>query len=73
MLPSRLWPSLFIPLFLSLVSAQSPVQTLFPAAIPLAVKNPYMSVWQESVTSSGPLSNNWPQFWNMKVSLLPHV
>ena len=72
MLPSTFHLSL-LPLFISLVRAQGPVQTLFPAAIPLAVKTPYLSTWYESVNNSGPLSINWPQFWTMMVSLLLSV
>ncbi|PIL35870.1 hypothetical protein GSI_01530 [Ganoderma sinense ZZ0214-1] len=68
MLPSKLWPFLFVSP-LCLVSAQGPVQTLFPAAVPLAVKTPYMSVWYKSVANSAPLSNNSPQFWNMAATM----
>ncbi|KAI1795670.1 hypothetical protein LXA43DRAFT_1058371 [Ganoderma leucocontextum] len=65
MLPPTLWSFLFLLGFSSIVCAQGPVQTLFPAAIPLAVKHPYMSVWYESLNNSTPLSNSWPLFWNL--------
>ncbi|KAM5540207.1 hypothetical protein V8D89_006026 [Ganoderma adspersum] len=67
MLPSTLWSFLFFSSLRlsSLVRAQGPVQTLFPAAIPLAVKSPYMSVWYQSLNTSGPLSNSWPFFWGL--------
>ncbi|KAI1795669.1 hypothetical protein LXA43DRAFT_991614 [Ganoderma leucocontextum] len=65
MLPSTLWSFLFLSGLSSLVRAQGPVQTLFPAAIPLAVKHPYMSVWYGSLNNSNSLSNSWPLFWNL--------
>ena len=60
--------SLFFPALFSLVRAQGTGQTLFPAAIPLAVKTPYLNTWYESVNTSAPLSNSYPQFWTMNVS-----
>ncbi|KAI1793781.1 hypothetical protein LXA43DRAFT_1122215 [Ganoderma leucocontextum] len=63
MLPSALWSLLFLSVFSSLVRAQRPVQTLFPGAIPLAVKTPYMSVWYEGLNTSASLSNYWPLVW----------
>ena len=68
MMCPNLWPSLFFPVFFSLVFAQGPVQTLFPAAIPLAVKAPYLNTWYASLNNSAPLSNSWPQFWTLTVS-----
>ena len=68
MMCPNLWPSLFFPVFFSLVFAQGPVQTLFPAAIPLAVKTPYLNTWYASLNNSAPLSNSWPQFWTLTVS-----
>ena len=65
MLLSPLWAFLFLPAFSSLVGAQGPLQTLFPAAIPLAVKTPYMNVWYDSGNKSGPLSQSWPLVWNL--------
>ncbi|KAI1795667.1 hypothetical protein LXA43DRAFT_731775 [Ganoderma leucocontextum] len=67
MLPSTLWSFLFFLGFSSLVLAQGPVQTLFPAAVPLAVKTSYMSVWYQSLNTSAPLSNSWPVFWSLSV------
>ncbi|KAM5540216.1 hypothetical protein V8D89_006035 [Ganoderma adspersum] len=57
--------SLFSPVLFSLVCAQGSERTLFPAAIPLAVKTPYLNTWYESVNTSAPLSNSYPQFWTM--------
>ena len=65
MLPSTLWSLLILSGLWSLVRAQGAIQTLFPAAIPLAVKSPYMSVWYQSLNTSGPLSNSWPLFWGL--------
>ncbi|KAM5534566.1 hypothetical protein V8D89_011770 [Ganoderma adspersum] len=65
MLLSSLWALLFLPCFSSPVVAQGPVQTLFPAAIPLAVKTPYMNVWYNSWNKSGPLLQSWPLVWNL--------
>ncbi|KAM5540211.1 hypothetical protein V8D89_006030 [Ganoderma adspersum] len=56
---------LYFPIFFSLVRAQGSVRTLFPAAIPLAVKTPYLNTWYQSTNNSGPLSSSWPQFWTM--------
>nr|VWP00989.1 Uncharacterized protein [Ganoderma boninense] len=66
MLPSTLWSFLFPLVFSSFVNAQGPVQTVFPAAIPLAVKTPYMSVWYQSLNSSASLPNSWPYFWGLQ-------
>ena len=63
---------LFFLIFIGLFSvgcAQGPVQTLFPAAVPLAVKTPYLNTWYQSVNGSGPLSNSWSVSWSMSVSL----
>ena len=70
MLPSTLWPLLFIPCFLPLVYAQGPIRTLYPTAFPLAVKTPYLSTWYEAFVGSNPLSNVWPQFWTLAVSIM---
>ena len=66
---SKFW---FVLRFLGIfwaVRAQGPAQTLFPAAIPLAVKTPYLNTWYQSVNGSSPLSNSWSVSWNMSVSL----
>ena len=60
---------LFLPVYPSLVQAQDAVQTLFPAAIPLAVKTPYIHVWHESTNTSAPLSFSSQHFWDLQVSL----
>ena len=66
-----LWVVVFLSFFSSLVDAQGPVQTLFPAAIPLAVKTPYMNMWYNTVNGSLPLSSAWPAVWSLgSVSLL---
>ncbi|KAI0372113.1 DUF1793-domain-containing protein [Pilatotrama ljubarskyi] len=44
------------------VMSQSPVQTFFPAAIPLSIRSPYMSSWQTSTNASEPISQSWPVF-----------
>ncbi|KAM5540214.1 hypothetical protein V8D89_006033 [Ganoderma adspersum] len=69
MLRSELWSFLVFLVFFRLIRAQGPVQTLFPAAIPLAVKTPYLNAWYESVNNLGPLSNNWPATWAMTAVL----
>ncbi|PIL35880.1 hypothetical protein GSI_01540 [Ganoderma sinense ZZ0214-1] len=66
MLPSTLWSFLFFLVFSSLANAQGPVQTLFPAGFPLAVKTPYVSVWYQSLNSSTSLPNSWPYFWGLQ-------
>ncbi|KAI0762087.1 hypothetical protein BD413DRAFT_643854 [Trametes elegans] len=47
----------------AMVSSQSPVQTFFPASIPLSVRSPYLSAWQNSTNISAPLPLSWPNFW----------
>ena len=69
MLPHTLWSLLLLSVFSSFVRAQGPVQTLFPASMPLAVKHPYMSVWYKSVNNAAPLSDSWPYFWGQQVSI----
>ncbi|KAM5534565.1 hypothetical protein V8D89_011769 [Ganoderma adspersum] len=67
------WFFLFLPVCSSLVGAQSPVQTLFPEAIPLAVKTPYLNAWYESKNTSASLANSYPQFWSLEGSTLGWV
>ena len=43
------------------------VQTLFPASIPLAVRTPYLSTWQNATDGQPPLSSSWPVFWTQQV------
>ena len=62
------WFFLFLPVCSSLVGAQGTIQTLFPEAIPLAVKTPYLNAWYESKNTSAPLANAFPQFWSLGVS-----
>ena len=70
MLRSKLLSLLFFLISFSLGRAQpGPVQTLFPAAIPLAVKTPYLNTWYDSLSNSDYLSNSWSLFWPMTVSL----
>ncbi len=69
MLPTTLWSLSLILVFSSLVRAQGPVRTIFPAAFPLAVKTPYLSTWYEAYVGSSALSNCWPQFWTLAVSI----
>ncbi|KAI0746013.1 hypothetical protein C8Q76DRAFT_606683 [Earliella scabrosa] len=63
MTPPTLWSLVFLSVFSTLVWAQGPVQTFFPASIPLANRSPYLSIWMPSTSSSGPISNSWPYFW----------
>ncbi|KAJ8483513.1 hypothetical protein ONZ51_g4651 [Trametes cubensis] len=49
-----------------LISAYSPEQVFFPAAIPLSIRSPYMSVWQKSMNGGTPLSSSWPLFWGLQ-------
>ena len=53
-----------------LISAYSPEQVFFPAAIPLSIRSPYMSVWQQSMNGGTPLSSSWPMFWGLQVCVL---
>ncbi|PIB02392.1 hypothetical protein CB0940_01877 [Cercospora beticola] len=51
----------------SLATAQSTFSPLRPPAIPLAVKSPYMSTWQQAGSDGGNggyLPGQWPTFWN---------
>ena len=60
-----------LPLILAvLVRAQGPIQTLFPAAIPLAIRSPYLSAWQNTTIGSSPLGSAWPLFWTESVRTL---
>ncbi|KAH9892777.1 DUF1793-domain-containing protein [Cubamyces lactineus] len=61
-----LWLVLWFLSLLSLALAQSPVQTFFPAAVPLSIRSPYMSIWQQCVNGSPPLSHAWPLFWGLQ-------
>ena len=42
-------------------------QTFFPASIPLAVRTPYLSTWQNATDGQPPLSSSWPVFWTQRV------
>ena len=42
-------------------------QTFFPASIPLAVRTPYLSTWQNATDGQPPLSSSWPVFWTQNV------
>ncbi|KAI0335016.1 DUF1793-domain-containing protein [Cubamyces sp. BRFM 1775] len=66
MSPPPLWLVLWFWSLFSMVLAQSPVQTFFPAAIPLSIRSPYMSIWQQSTNGSTPLSHSWPLFWGLQ-------
>lgn len=56
---------LVVSLLLALVRAQSTsTQTAFqPAAVPLALRSPYLSAWQNT-TNGANVAVEWPQFWN---------
>ncbi|KAI0633571.1 DUF1793-domain-containing protein [Trametes polyzona] len=62
--PLVLWFALWLLSFVTLVRSQSPVQTFFPASIPLANKGPYLSAWYSTPNGSQPLSHSWPLFWD---------
>ena len=50
----------------TVVSAQSSFSPLRPPAIPLAVKSPYLSTWQQAGSDGGNggyLPGQWPTFW----------
>ncbi|EED78658.1 predicted protein [Postia placenta Mad-698-R] len=38
-------------------------QTFRPAAVPLAVRSPYFSAWQNTTIGTN-VADEWPQFWN---------
>jgi len=61
-----------LPLFIvtaglaSFCCAQSTFSPLRPPAIPLAVRSPYMSTWQQAGSDAGNggyLAGQWPTFW----------
>ncbi|KAI0335017.1 DUF1793-domain-containing protein [Cubamyces sp. BRFM 1775] len=64
-----MWLALWLLSQSLLACAQSPVQTFFPAAIPLSIRSPYMSVWLQSVNGSTPLSQSWPLFWGLQSTI----
>lgn len=50
----------------ALCGAQSTFKPLRPPSIPLAVKSPYFSTWQQAGSDSGNggyLAGEWPTFW----------
>ncbi|KAF7186316.1 Glutaminase A [Pseudocercospora fuligena] len=54
-----------------LASAQSSFSPLRPPAIPLAVRSPFMSTWQQAGSDNGNggyLAGEWPTFWNGQVT-----
>ncbi|KAH9942459.1 uncharacterized protein BXZ73DRAFT_88030 [Epithele typhae] len=61
MLPVTLWLFL-LSLIAALARAQGPVQSFFPAAVPLSVRSPYLSVWLNTQSTSPPASDSWPAF-----------
>ncbi|EMD37588.1 hypothetical protein CERSUDRAFT_114227 [Gelatoporia subvermispora B] len=56
---------LFLPIALPAVLSQSTLtnQSLWPAALPLAVRSPYFSCWLPTAQNENPL-RQWPQFWH---------
>ncbi|TFY64799.1 hypothetical protein EVJ58_g2384 [Rhodofomes roseus] len=46
----------------SVVRPQPQIQTFWPAAAPIAVRSPYLNVWQSAVST-----NDYPVFWNGSV------
>ena len=43
-------------------------QSFWPAAVPLAVRSPYLNSWADTQNGSD-TSNSWPAFWDGNVSL----
>ncbi|KAH9924399.1 uncharacterized protein B0H18DRAFT_1119936 [Fomitopsis serialis] len=39
-------------------------QNFWPAAIPLAVRTPYLNSWEYTTETSGSSTSHWPSFWN---------
>lgn len=67
MTPHTLWSLISLSVFATLVWAQGPVQSFFPASIPLSVRSPYISVWDISTKGSNSIANSWPHFWGQQV------
>lgn len=44
--------------FWAFARAQTPIQTFWPGAAPLAVRSPYLNVWQTDINA-----NDYPEFW----------
>ncbi|KAI0829800.1 DUF1793-domain-containing protein [Trametes gibbosa] len=63
------WCWFWLLFLVALARSQSPVQTFFPASIPLANRSPYLSAWHSSTNTSGPLSHSWPSFWDQNAIL----
>lgn len=63
--------TLSLPLLASCIYAQSTFSPARPPAIPLAVKSPYVSAWQQAGSDAemggpgngGYLAGQWPTFW----------
>lgn len=54
-----------------LCQAQSSFTPLRPPALPLAVRSPYMSTWQQAGSDGGNggyLAGEWPSFWNGEIT-----
>ncbi|KAI9067393.1 DUF1793-domain-containing protein [Trametes sanguinea] len=67
MLSPALWMILWCAIAsVALVRAQPPVQTFFPAAYPLSIRSPHLSVWHPSSNGSNPMSDSWPNFWGLQ-------
>ncbi|KAM0716266.1 hypothetical protein Q7P37_007711 [Cladosporium fusiforme] len=58
--------SLIVLYLASLIAAQSSFTPLRPPSIPLAVRSPYISTWQQAGSNGGNggyLAGQWPSFW----------
>ncbi|KAI0367422.1 DUF1793-domain-containing protein [Pilatotrama ljubarskyi] len=69
LLPISLLPLRYITCFCfwtASARSQPPVQTFFPASIPLSIRSPFMSVWLPNTNGSEPLSQVWPYFWGQQ-------
>ena len=70
---SMLLPLLALSTYLTILLAYAqpgPVQTFFPASIPLAIRSPYLNTWQLSTNSSPSLAASWSVFWGQDVRAL---
>jgi hypothetical protein len=55
-----------------LAVGQSTFSPLRPPAIPLAVRSPYLSTWQQAGSDGGNggyLAGQWPTFWALVLSI----
>ncbi|KAF2167094.1 hypothetical protein M409DRAFT_54300 [Zasmidium cellare ATCC 36951] len=61
-----MWTKLVLASIAALCGAQSTFSPLRPPSLPLAVRSPYMSTWQQAGSNGGNggyLAGQWPTFW----------